>query len=128
MRLFMIYAAVSAVLAAAATSLAGPSIALARTEHKSELNTGHVHHHTVELKHGQISTIEIDAKVGEVVKIIYDDHNGIHKLYAKEGNYEFDLSHMKRGDHYDLKLDHTGKLIVRCHEMKHMTLVINVTE
>lgn len=114
---------------AIASIAAAPATALASGDHKhDELNTDHKHDHTVELRHGEISVIEIDAKVGEIVKIIYDDHNGIHKLYAKEGNYEFDLSHMKRGDHYDLKLDHTGVIWVRCHEMDHMTLVINVTE
>ncbi len=104
------------------------ALAGAKHTHKSQLNTDHKHDHEVELRHGEISVIEIDAKVGEIVKIIYDDHNGVHKLYAKEGNYEFDLSHMKRGDHYDLKLDHAGTIWVRCHEMDHMTLVINVTE
>ena len=127
MRLLSINAIFLAVLVASATLLVGPSSVFAGSEKKTELNTGHKHDHEVELKHGQISTISIDAKVGDVVKIIYDDHDGIHKLYAKDGNYEFDLSNMKRGDHYDLKLKHAGKIIVRCHEMKHMTLEINVT-
>ncbi|MEM7747832.1 MAG: hypothetical protein AAF346_06240 [Pseudomonadota bacterium] len=114
-------------LAAVPHAVAGAKHGATHT-HKSELNTDHKHDHEVELRHGEISVIEINAKVGEIVKIIYDDHDGVHKLYAKEGNYEFDLSHMKRGDHYDLKLDHAGTIWVRCHEMDHMTLVINVTE
>ena len=128
MRLIALHTLIWSFLIAGTLIATAPSAVEAASLEKSELNTGHKYDHVVELRHGEISVITIDAKVGEIVKIIYDDHNGVHKLYAKEGQYEFDLSHMKRGDHYDLKLDHVGTLWVRCHEMDHMTLVINVTD
>lgn len=84
--------------------------------------------HEIVLQHGSVSTIEIDANVGDTVRFVHKDEDGIHALYLEDEQHRFDLSDMKHGDHYDLTLKHAGKLSVRCHVMDNMTVVINVTE
>lgn len=84
--------------------------------------------HEVVMQHGSLSTIEIDARVGDMVKFVHQDDDGVHALFLEDERHRFDLSDMKHGDHYDLSLTHTGRLSVQCHEMKDMTLIINVTD
>ena len=84
--------------------------------------------HELTLKHGEVSHTEISAKVGDTIKIIHEDDDDLHALYAEDEHHNFDLSTMKHGDHFDLELTHTGTITVRCHEMENMTIVINVTD
>jgi plastocyanin len=84
--------------------------------------------HEVTLEDGAISTVEINAKVGDIVQIIHKDNDGLHALFLEDAAHKFDLSKMKHGEHFDLTLKHSGTLNVKCHQMNNMSLIINVTE
>lgn len=84
--------------------------------------------HKVILKDGMISTTTIKAKVGDVVKIFHDDSDGIHALYSTALGHSFDLTKMKHGDHFDLRLKKAGTIDIQCHKMKAMQLTLIVSK
>ena len=83
----------------------------------------------IDIENGMVSHMRMNVKVGDTIEIHHkDDLPGKHDLYTIDPAHKFDLTGMKKGDIFSVKLKQPGSFDILCHSMPKMKIKITVTK